>query len=70
MDHHVLLDEARQQDVEKFYENLGIGPKASTNDPFSRAIALTVQNATERLVPFLDTVKGKPIALVTVRILF
>lgn len=63
--HNGLLDEAKVSDVEEFY--LEMGSEASSSDPMAASIASQVEDAKNRVAEFLDTVKDKPIALVTVR---
>lgn len=63
--HNGLLEEARVSDVEEFY--LEMGSEASSSDPMAASIAHQVEDAKDRVAEFLETVKDKPIALVTVR---
>lgn len=63
-DHNSLLDEARIADVEKFY--LDMGSEAASSDPIAASIAAQVETAKLRVTEFLEQVKGKPVALVTV----
>lgn len=60
-----LLDEARISDVEQFY--LEMGSEASSSDPIADSIASQVEDAKHRVAKFLETIKDRPVALVTVR---
>jgi hypothetical protein len=62
--HNDLLDEAQAADVDRFY--LEMGSEASSSDPVAVSIASQVKLAQQHLEHFLATVKGKPVALVTV----
>jgi len=65
--HNELLAEARSSDVDKFY--LEMGAEASSSDPMAASIAAQVHFALDHLHVFLESNKGKPVALVTVRCL-
>jgi hypothetical protein len=62
--HHDLLSEAQSEDVERFYREMG--SEASSSDPIANSITEQVKVAMDKLHPFLESVKGKPVAVVTV----